>query len=140
MATSAHAAARNRHAEAIYPLTQSTLYCATAPKSNTAKGVLHCREAVRRNPGAKVPMYLRNAPTELMKDLGYHEGYRYDHDEPDHYSGQQCLPMNWSGPRFTHRAASATNAKSPSAWPGGGASAVRRANLEPDHSSEPDET
>lgn len=78
--------------EALYPLSQATLYNATAPKSNTTKAYFAAAEAVRANPGASVPMPLRNAPTELMKDLGYHEGYVYDHDAPDHYSGQQCLP------------------------------------------------
>ncbi len=78
--------------EAIYPLTQAVIYCASAPKSNACKAYFAAAAACKENPGAEVPMFLRNAPTSLMKDLGYKEGYVYDHDTPDHYAGQQCLP------------------------------------------------
>ena len=86
--------------EALYPLSQATLYNATAPKSNTTKAYFAAAEAVRRHPGAQVPMHLRNAPTELMKDLGYHAGYQYDHDAPDHYAGQECLPDEHVGSSY----------------------------------------
>jgi putative ATPase len=86
--------------EAVYPLTQAAIYNATAPKSNATKGYFAAAEAVRRHPGAAVPMFLRNAPTGLMKDLGYGEGYRYDHDSPDHCSGQDCLPELLKGTAF----------------------------------------
>ncbi len=86
--------------EAIYPLTEATVYLATAPKSNSAKAYFAAVEAVKRHPGASVPMFLRNAPTDLMKDLGYKAGYQYDHDAPDHFAGQQCLPDELLGEVF----------------------------------------
>jgi putative ATPase len=86
--------------EAVYPLSQATIACATAPKSNTTKAYFAAAEAVRAHPGATVPMFLRNAPTQLMKELGYKAGYQYDHDAPDHYAGQQCLPDELLGSRF----------------------------------------
>jgi putative ATPase len=86
--------------EAIYPLTQATIACATAPKSNTTKSYFAAAEAVRNHPGASVPLFLRNAPTELMKQLGYKDGYVYDHDTPDHFAGQHCLPDELLGQKF----------------------------------------
>ncbi|MBN8524407.1 MAG: replication-associated recombination protein A [Planctomycetes bacterium] len=86
--------------EAIYPLTQAVVYCATAPKSNATKGYFAAAAAVRERPGAQVPMFLRNAPTGLMKDLGYGTGYVYDHDTPDHFAGQRCLPEELAGRSF----------------------------------------
>ena len=78
--------------EAIYPLTQATIYNATAPKSNATKSYFTAAAAVRANPAAPVPLFLRNAPTAFMAELGYKDGYVYDHDAPDHFAGQQCLP------------------------------------------------
>jgi putative ATPase len=78
--------------EAVYPLSQATISCATAPKSNSAKAYFAAAAAVARHPGAQVPLFLRNAPTALMADLGYQQGYRYDHDAPEHFAGQACLP------------------------------------------------
>ncbi|TVR08269.1 MAG: replication-associated recombination protein A [Planctomycetota bacterium] len=86
--------------EAIYPLSQAVIYCATSPKSNTTKAYFAAAEAVRNHPGAAVPMSLRNAPTGLMKDMGYGDGYQYDHDCPDHFSGQECLPEVLRGAQF----------------------------------------
>jgi putative ATPase len=86
--------------EAIYPLSQAVIYCATAPKSNATGGYFAAADAVRRHPGAQVPMFLRNAPTKLMKELGYHAGYQYDHESPDHFAGQQCLPDELLGTAF----------------------------------------
>jgi len=86
--------------EAIYPLTQATVYNATAPKSNATKGYFAAAEAVRRFPAASVPLFLRNAPTGLMKDLGYGAGYVYDHDTPEHFAGQNCLPEELRGQHF----------------------------------------
>jgi putative ATPase len=86
--------------EAVYPLSQAVIYCATAPKSNATKAYFAAAEAVRRHPGASVPMFLRNAPTALMATLGYKQGYQYDHDAPDHFAGQQCLPDELLGSRF----------------------------------------
>ena len=78
--------------ESIYPLTQAVIYCATAPKSNTTKSYFNAAAAVKRYPGAAVPMFLRNAPTKLMKEMGYGEDYIYDHNAPDHFAGHHCLP------------------------------------------------
>ncbi len=86
--------------EAVYPLSQATIYNATAPKSNATKGYFAAAEAVRRHPGAAVPMFLRNAPTEFMADQGYGDGYVYDHDAPDHFAGQSCLPDELLGTAF----------------------------------------
>lgn len=86
--------------EGIYPLSQAVIYCATAPKSNSCKAYFAAAAAVTAEPGAQVPMFLRNAPTELMKDLGYKEGYIYDHDAPDHFAGQECLPDVLLGQKF----------------------------------------
>lgn len=86
--------------EAVYPLTQAVLHCATAPKSNSAKSYFAAAAAVKDHPGAAVPLFLRNAPTALMQELGYKEGYVYDHDTPDHYAGQACLPEELRGQVF----------------------------------------
>ena len=86
--------------EAMYPLTQAVIYCATAPKSNTTKSYFAAAEAVKEHPGAQVPLFLRNAPTALMTELGYKEGYQYDHDTPDHFAGQNCLPDGLTQSRF----------------------------------------
>jgi putative ATPase len=86
--------------EAVYPLTQAVVYNATAPKSNATKGYFAAAEASRAHPGAQVPLFIRNAPTGLMKDLGYNRGYVYDHDAPDHFAGQDCMPDDLKGSRF----------------------------------------
>ncbi len=86
--------------EAVYPLAQAVIYCATAPKSNATKGYFAAAAALRQHPGAQVPLFLRNAPTALMQELGYGEGYQYDHDHPDHFAGQSCLPDELSGQKF----------------------------------------
>ena len=101
VAVSAHAACENiGMPEAVYPLSEATIYCATAPKSNATKAYFAAAEAVRANPGAAVPLFLRNAPTALMKDLGHGAGYVYDHDAPDHFAGQDCLPECLRGAVF----------------------------------------
>jgi putative ATPase len=86
--------------ECVYPLSQAVIYNATAPKSNTTKSYFAAAEAVRRQPGAAVPLFLRNAPTELMREMGHKVGYVYDHDTPEHYAGQLCLPEALRGEQF----------------------------------------
>ncbi len=67
--------------EGRIPLAQATTYLAAAPKSNAAyKGLGAAQEAVRRSPFPVIPIHLRNAPTKLMKDMGYGKEYRYPHD------------------------------------------------------------
>ncbi len=79
--------------EAELPLAEATIYMATAPKSNSAyRAKEAAKAAVREHGPLAVPLHLRNAPTGLMKQLGYGREYHYDHDAPDHYSGQPCLP------------------------------------------------
>jgi putative ATPase len=79
--------------EGYLPLAEMTIYLATAPKSNSAKVALAAAmDAAQATPAAPVPMHIRNAPTPLMKELGYHKGYRYAHDSPDAYLPQEYLP------------------------------------------------
>ncbi len=79
--------------EGYLPLAEMTIYLATAPKSNSSKAALHrALDAARESPGEPVPMHIRNAPTALMKELGYHKGYKYAHDAPEAYIPQEYLP------------------------------------------------
>jgi putative ATPase len=79
--------------EGYLPLAEMTIYLATAPKSNTAKVALGAAmDAARETPAAPVPLHIRNAPTPLMKELGYNQGYRYAHSSPDAYLPQEYLP------------------------------------------------
>ena len=87
--------------EGYLPLAQMTIYLATAPKSNSAKAALGAAlDAARESPAAGVPMHIRNAPTRLMKELGYHRGYQYAHDSPDAYIPQEYLPDELRGAQF----------------------------------------
>jgi putative ATPase len=87
--------------EGYLALSQMTIYLATAPKSNSAYRALSAAlEAARRTPGAQVPLHIRNAPTQLMKDLGYHAGYKYAHDSPEGYIPQEYLPEELRGAAF----------------------------------------
>ena len=82
-------------------LAEAAVYLATAPKSNrlyTAFGA--ARSAARETPAEPVPLHIRNAPTELMKDLGYGAGYRYAFDSGEHYLPQEYLPDSLAGKRF----------------------------------------
>lgn len=75
-------------------LAQATLYLAAAPKSNAVYMAYKAvQKDVKQHGSYPVPMHLRNAPTTLMKQLGYHEGYRYAHDEPEAYAaGEDYFP------------------------------------------------
>ena len=87
--------------EGLLPLAEMTVYLATAPKSNSVVAALGAAlEAARRTPAAPVPLHLRNAPTALMKDLGYGKAYRYAHDDPSHFIAQEYLPDELRGTRF----------------------------------------
>ncbi|MGI8498218.1 MAG: replication-associated recombination protein A [Gemmatimonadaceae bacterium] len=87
--------------EGYLPLAEMTIYLATAPKSNSSYRALNAAmEAARDTPAAAVPLHIRNAPTRLMADLGYHAGYRYAHDAPDAYVPQEYLPEELRGSRF----------------------------------------
>ncbi|HEX9167009.1 MAG TPA: replication-associated recombination protein A [Gemmatimonadales bacterium] len=79
--------------EGYLALAEVTIYLATAPKSNSVYLALQAaREAARRTAAAPVPLHLRNAPTGLMKALGYGAAYQYPHDLPDGFSPQPYLP------------------------------------------------
>ena len=74
-------------------LAQAAVYLATAPKSNRVYAAFgSATEAATEHPAEPVPLHVRNAPTGLMKELGYGEGYRYAHDAPEGYVPQQYLP------------------------------------------------
>jgi putative ATPase len=82
-------------------LAEAAIYLAVAPKSNSVyQAYSAAREAVARSRNDPVPLHLRNAPTRLMRDLGYGAGYKYTHDFPDGYVEQQGLPDNLAGTRF----------------------------------------
>jgi putative ATPase len=79
--------------EARIPLAQTATYLACAPKSNAAyAGLSAAQRALEETGSPPVPMHLRNAPTGLMKDLGYGSGYRYPHDEEDAFVADPNLP------------------------------------------------
>ena len=82
-------------------LAEATIYLATAPKSNRAYEAWAAALArARETPGEGVPLHIRNAPTDLMKELGYGAGYKYDHAEEDGVAPQTYLPDRLSGETF----------------------------------------
>ncbi|MHB1071493.1 MAG: replication-associated recombination protein A [Gemmatimonadaceae bacterium] len=87
--------------EGFLPLAEMVVYLATAPKSNSAKAALHAAmEAAQQTPAEGVPHHIRNAPTRLMKELGYGKGYQYAHDVPEAYIPQEYLPEVVRGAEF----------------------------------------
>ncbi|MEO5588825.1 MAG: replication-associated recombination protein A [Gemmatimonadaceae bacterium] len=87
--------------EGYLPLSEMIIYLATAPKSNSSYRALSAAmEAARQTPAEPVPMHIRNAPTRLMKELGYHEGYQYAHGVPEAYIPQEYLPHKLKGSVF----------------------------------------
>lgn len=80
--------------EGRIPLAEAVVYLATSPKSNSAyMGINSALQTVRETGNLPVPLHLRNAPTKLMADLGYSDGYKYSHDYPGHFVKQQFLPQ-----------------------------------------------
>ena len=76
--------------EGRIPLAEAVVYLATSPKSNSAyMGINTAIEEVRKSGNQPVPMHIRNAPTKLMAQLGYHDGYKYPHDYPGNFTPQQ---------------------------------------------------
>ena len=89
--------------EGRIPLAEATIYLATSQKSNSAYLAIDTALAeVERSGNQPVPLHLRNAPTKLMEELGYKEGYKYAHDYPNHFVKQQFLPDELQGTRFWH--------------------------------------
>ena len=89
--------------EGRIPLAECAVYLATSPKSNSAYlGIDAALGLVQRTGNQPVPLHLRNAPTKLMKDLGYHDGYKYSHDFPGHFTQQQYMPDALQEERLWH--------------------------------------
>ncbi len=89
--------------EGRIPLAEATVYLATSPKSNSAYlGIDAALGLVKRTGNQPVPLPIRNAPTQLMKDLGYHDGYIYPHDYPGHFTPQQYMPDALVNERLWH--------------------------------------
>ena len=89
--------------EGRIPLAECAVYLATSPKSNSAYlGIDAALGLVQRTGNQSVPLHLRNAPTKLMKDLGYHDGYKYSHDYPGHFTPQQYMPDALQQERLWH--------------------------------------
>ena len=87
--------------EGRIPLAETTIYLATSPKSNSAYlGIDQALAYVRESGNLPVPLHLRNAPTQLMKELNYGKEYRYAHDFPGHFVNQQYLPDEATAQRF----------------------------------------
>lgn len=87
--------------EGRIPLAEATVYLATSQKSNSAYlSINTALETVSKTGNLPVPLHLRNAPTKLMEELGYSEGYKYAHDFPNHFVNQQYLPDELKGSRF----------------------------------------
>ena len=89
--------------EARIALAEAAVYLATSPKSNSAYLAIDSALATVRETGNQpVPLHLRNAPTKLMKDIGYSDGYKYPHDYEGHFCPQQYLPDSLVSERFWH--------------------------------------
>ena len=82
-------------------LSECVIYLATSPKSNTAyKAINEAQEKVRQTGNLPIPLHLRNAPTKLMKELGYGEDYKYAHDYANHFIEQEFLPEEIKGTKL----------------------------------------
>lgn len=104
--------------EGRIPLAEATVYLATSPKSNSAyMGINRAIELVKQTGPQPVPLPLRNAPTQLMAELGYHDGYLYPHDYPGNFVRQDYLPEALRGTRL---------------WEPGGSAAEQKAALRQD--------
>jgi putative ATPase len=103
VAAAAHAVEHVGMPECELALAQAAVYLCLAAKSNALyTAYAKVKREVARRPGLSIPMAVRNAPTELMKDAGYGEGYRYAHDEEGAVADLECLPDELAGTRFYH--------------------------------------
>lgn len=108
--------------EARIPLSECAIYLASSPKSNSAIMAIDSALAKARDTfDAPVPLYLRNAPTKLMEQLGYADGYKYAHDYPGHFADLEFMPESLSGTVFyepqPNRSEDALKARLDSLWP-----------------------
>lgn len=98
--------------EGRIPLAEAAVYLATSPKSNSAYlGINTALGLVKQTGNLPVPLHLRNAPTKLMADLGYSDGYKYSHDYPGHFVRQQFMPDELQNARLWHGQHSAAEEK-----------------------------
>lgn len=98
--------------EARIILSQAVIYLATSPKSNAAYlAINQAQQTVRKTGNLPVPLHLRNAPTQLMKDLNYGEGYKYAHDYPGNFVEQEFLPDKIKGTAFYQPQKNASESK-----------------------------
>ncbi len=89
--------------EGRIPLAEAAVYLATSPKSNSAYlGINSALQTVKQTGNLPVPLHLRNAPTKLMAELGYSDGYKYAHDYPGHFVVQQFMPDELQQTRLWH--------------------------------------
>jgi putative ATPase len=89
-------------------LSECTLYLASSPKGNAAyMAINQAQQIVQKTGNLGVPLALRNAPSALMKELGYGDGYQYSHDHPDNFYNQEFLPTAIAGTNFFHPGSSA---------------------------------
>ena len=87
--------------EARIPLAECTIYLASSAKSNSAyKAINEALAVAKETQMAAVPLYLRNAPTKLMEELGYADGYKYAHDYPGHFADLEFMPEDLAGRKF----------------------------------------
>lgn len=87
--------------EGRIPLAEATVYLATSQKSNSSYlAIDQALAEVKRSGNLPVPLHLRNAPTQLMEELGYSDGYKYAHDYPNHFVKQQFMPDELQGTHF----------------------------------------
>ena len=87
--------------EGRIPLAEATIYLASSPKSNSAyMAINQALEVASKTQAEAVPLQLRNAPTSLMKELGYSDGYKYSHDYPGHFVDQEFMPDGLRGTVF----------------------------------------
>lgn len=108
--------------EARIPLAECTIYLASSAKSNSAYMAINEALAVAKETQmAAVPLYLRNAPTKLMEELGYADGYKYAHDYPGHFADLEFMPAELSGRKFyepaENRQEDALRSRLESLWP-----------------------
>ncbi len=108
--------------EARIPLAECTIYLASSAKSNSAYMAINEALAVAKDTQmASVPLYLRNAPTKLMEELGYSDGYKYAHDYPGHFADLEFMPSELAGRKFyepaDNRQEDALRARLESLWP-----------------------
>ncbi len=98
--------------EGRIPLAEATVYLATSAKSNSAYMAINdAIQLVKRTGNQPVPLHLRNAPTQLMEELGYHQGYKYAHDYPGNFVEQQFLPDELKNQRIWHAQSNAAENK-----------------------------